>query len=229
MRSPKSSAAEQLGLPWDTPGLVAGVDEAGRGPLAGPVVAAAVILDVKRRIRGLADSKVLSEAARERLYGHIMDKALCCSVGVATVEEIDRINILQATLLAMRRAVEGLRLVPAKVLVDGNQLPVLRVLAEAIVDGDAKVKSISAASIIAKVHRDRLCRELDAEHPLYGFASHKGYSTPEHLEALRRHGACIHHRRSFAPVREALLRTGALPPDGGDASAPASGRPAVDA
>jgi ribonuclease HII len=204
MRSPKSSKAEQLGLHWDVPGLVAGVDEAGRGPLAGPVVAAAVILDDKRRIRGLADSKVLTEAARERLYGHIMDKALCCSVGSASVEEIDRLNILQATLLAMRRAVDGLRLVPAKVLVDGNQLPVLRVLAEAIIDGDAKVKSISAASIIAKVHRDRLCRELHEVHPQYGFASHKGYSTPEHLAALRRHGACVHHRRSFAPVREVL-------------------------
>jgi ribonuclease HII len=212
MPSPKSSKVEQLGLSWDVPGLVAGVDEAGRGPLAGPVVAAAVILNDKRRIRGLADSKVLSEATRERLYDHIMDKALCCSVGVASVEEIDRINILQATLLAMRRAVDGLRLMPAKVLVDGNQLPVLRVYSEAIIDGDAKVKSISAASIIAKVHRDRLCRELDAEHPQYGFASHKGYSTPEHLEALRRHGACIHHRRTFAPVREALERAGVLLP-----------------
>jgi ribonuclease HII len=204
MRSPKSFKADQLGLSWDVPGLVAGVDEAGRGPLAGPVVAAAVILDDRRRIRGLADSKVLSEATRERLYDHIMAKALCCSVGSASVEEIDRLNILQATLLAMRRAVEGLRLVPAKVLVDGNQLPRLRVLAEAIVDGDAKVKSISAASIIAKVHRDRLCHELHAVHPQYGFASHKGYSTPEHLDALRRHGACEHHRRTFAPVREVL-------------------------
>jgi ribonuclease HII len=211
MRSPKSSRPEQLGLSWDAPGLVAGVDEAGRGPLAGPVVAAAVILDDKRRIRGLADSKVLTEATRERLYAHIMDKALCCSVGSASVEEIDRLNILQATLLAMRRAVDGLRLVPAKVLVDGNQLPVLRVRAEAIVDGDATVKSISAASIIAKVHRDRLCRELHAQHPQYGFASHKGYSTPEHLEALRRHGACAHHRRTFAPVREVLQLGGLLP------------------
>jgi ribonuclease HII len=202
MPSPKSSKVEQLGLSWDVPGLVAGVDEAGRGPLAGPVVAAAVILNDKRRIRGLADSKVLSEATRERLYDHIMDKALCCSVGVASVEEIDRINILQATLLAMRRAVDGLRLMPAKVLVDGNQLPVLRVYSEAIIDGDAKVKSISAASIIAKVHRDRLCETLHARYPDYGFHAHKGYATPEHLSALWAHGPCREHRRSFAPVRD---------------------------
>jgi ribonuclease HII len=204
MRSPKSSKAEQLALSWDGPGLVAGVDEAGRGPLAGPVVAAAVILDDMRRIRGLADSKVLGEAVRERLYDQIMARALCCSVGSASVEEIDRLNILQATLLAMRRAVDGLRLTPAKVLVDGNVLPVLRVRAEAIVQGDALVKSISAASIVAKVYRDRLCRELHREHPQYGFAQHKGYTTPEHLEALRTHGACVHHRRTFAPVREVL-------------------------
>jgi ribonuclease HII len=157
---------------------------------------------------------VLSESTRERLYDHIMAKALCCSVGSASVEEIDRLNILQATLLAMRRAVEGLRLIPAKVLVDGNQLPRLRVLAEAIIDGDAKVKSISAASIIAKVHRDRLCHELDAVHPQYGFASHKGYCTPQHLDALRRHGATAHHRRSFAPVREVLGIADLLAPAG---------------
>jgi ribonuclease HII len=127
------------------------------------------------------------------------------------VEEIDRLNILQASLLAMRRAVEGLRLLPAKVLVDGNQLPVLRVRAEAIVQGDARVKAISAASILAKVYRDRLCHELHEQHPQYGFASHKGYATPEHLAALRAHGACIHHRRSFAPVREVLGRDAAVP------------------
>jgi ribonuclease HII len=200
----RAGGHEQLGLAWDAPGLVAGVDEAGRGPLAGPVVAAAVILDHGKRIRGLADSKVLSEAVRERLYEQIMARALCCAVGMASVEEIDRLNILQATLLAMRRAVDGLRLTPAKVLVDGNRLPVLPVLAEAIVDGDATVKAISAASIIAKVHRDRLCLELHEQHPQYGFANHKGYSTPEHLAALRRHGACTHHRRTFAPVREVL-------------------------
>jgi ribonuclease HII len=191
-------------LDFDVPGLVAGVDEAGRGPLAGPVVAAAVILDPARRIRGLADSKVLSPQRRSELVDAIRAKALCVAVGMATVEEIDTLNILQATLLAMRRAVDGLRLKPVKVLVDGNQLPRLPVRAEAIVDGDAKVKSISAASIVAKVHRDLLCLQLDALHPQYGFAVHKGYATPDHLAALRLHGACIAHRRSFAPVRERL-------------------------
>lgn len=186
------------------PGLVAGVDEAGRGPLAGPVVAAAVILDDTRRIRGIKDSKVLTPLARERLYEEIRAKALCCSVAEASVEEIDTLNILQATLLAMRRAVEGLRLKPAKVLVDGNRLPVLSVHAEAVIDGDAKVKSISAASILAKVHRDRLCLQLHELHPQYGFHEHKGYGTPAHLQALKAHGACAIHRRSFAPVREAL-------------------------
>jgi ribonuclease HII len=165
-------------LSWDTPGLWAGVDEAGRGPLAGPVVAAAVILDDLKPIEGLADSKVLTARARDRLYDEIRAKALCCSIAEASVEEIDRINILQATMLAMRRAVEGLRLKPAKVLVDGNRLPVLKVTAEAIVKGDATVASISAASILAKVHRDRLCLQLHELHPQYGFAEHKGYSTP---------------------------------------------------
>jgi ribonuclease HII len=207
MPSRKSSTAEpQLPLAWDAPGLFAGVDEAGRGPLAGPVVAAAVILDDLRPVRGLADSKALTEAARERLYDEIRAKALCFAVAQATVEEIDRLNILQATLLAMRRAVDALRLQPAKVLVDGNQLPVLRVRSEAVIRGDATIKAISAASILAKVHRDRLCHALHEEHPQYGFAGHKGYSTPEHLDALRRHGACVHHRRSFAPVREVCER-----------------------
>jgi ribonuclease HII len=196
--------AQQLSLDWDAPGLLAGVDEAGRGPLAGPVVAAAVILDPDRPIRGLADSKVLTALKRDKLYDEIRAKALCCAIGEASVAEIDEINILQATLLAMRRAVEGLRLKPAKVLVDGNRLPVLRLPCEAVVRGDALVKAISAASILAKVHRDRLCLQLDALHPGYGFAGHKGYSTAEHLAALRTHGACIAHRRSFAPVREAL-------------------------
>ncbi len=205
MPSRKSSKKpEQIALCWDAPGLIAGVDEAGRGPLAGPVVAAAVILDELQPIEGLADSKVLSEAKRERLYDEIRAKALCCAVGEASVEEIDSINILQATMLAMRRAVEGLRLKPAKVLVDGNRLPVLRIPAEAIVKGDALVQCISAASILAKVHRDRLCLQLDALHPGYGFAGHKGYGTAEHLAALKVHGACAAHRRSFAPVREAL-------------------------
>lgn len=200
--------AKQAPLIWDVPGLMAGVDEAGRGPLAGPVVAAAVILDDMRPIRGLADSKALTPRQRERLYDQIMAKSLCCSVAQASVEEIDTHNILQATMLAMRRAVEGLRLKPAKVLVDGNRLPTLDVLAEAVVGGDARVKAISAASILAKVHRDRLCEELHSQFPLYGFASHKGYGTPEHLEALRMHGACVHHRRSFSPVAAVMAPPG---------------------
>ena len=205
MRSRKSSVApEQLGLAWDSPGLVAGVDEAGRGPLAGPVVAAAVILDDLHPIAGLADSKVLSEKKRERLFDEIRAKALCCCIAEASVEEIDELNILQATMLAMRRAVEGLRLKPAKVLVDGNRLPVLKVPAEAIVKGDAKVAAISAASILAKVTRDRQCLAMHEQHPEYGFAKHKGYPSPEHLQALRTHGVTHWHRRSFAPVREIL-------------------------
>jgi ribonuclease HII len=194
-------------LAWDTPGLIAGVDEAGRGPLAGPVVAAAVILDDLRPIDGLADSKTLSARQRERLYEQIMAHALCCSVAQASVQEIDTRNILQATLLAMQRAVVGLRLKPTKVLIDGNRLPSLNVLAEAIVGGDARVPAISAASIVAKVYRDRLCAQMDLEFPQYGFASHKGYGTSEHLEALKRYGACLHHRRSFGPVRAALKAT----------------------
>jgi ribonuclease HII len=190
------------------PGLVAGVDEAGRGPLAGPVVAAAVILDELHPIRGLRDSKLLGPATRERLAAEVRGKALCCSVAEASVEEIDRLNILQATLLAMRRAVEGLRLQPLRVLVDGNQLPRLKVPVEAIVRGDATVAAISAASIVAKVHRDALLAALHDRHPAYGFAEHKGYPTPEHLAALRVHGACSAHRRTFAPVRLALERTG---------------------
>lgn len=204
MRSRKSSKPEQLGLCWDAPGLIAGVDEAGRGPLAGPVVAAAVILDELKPIKGLADSKVLTPRKRERLFDEIRAKALACCIAEASVDEIDRLNILQATMLAMRRAVEGLRLLPHKVLVDGNRLPVLRMPAEAIVKGDAKVASISAASILAKVHRDRLCADLHARFPAYGFATHKGYPTAEHLAALREHGACEVHRRSYAPVRAAL-------------------------
>jgi len=209
MRSRKFLKAEQVPLVWDAPGLMAGVDEAGRGPLAGPVVAAAVILDDLRPIRGLADSKTLTALQRERLHDQILAKALCCSIAQASVEEIDSLNILQATMLAMRRAVEGLRLKPVKVLVDGNRLPRLDVLAEAIVKGDARVKAISAASILAKVHRDRLCTQLHDEFPHYGFAGHKGYGTREHLEALQHHGACVHHRRSFSPVAAALARTAA--------------------
>jgi ribonuclease HII len=207
MPSKKSSSlkpAQQVAFAWDQPGLTAGVDEAGRGPLAGPVVAAAVILDEMRPIAGLNDSKKLTALRRERLYDEIRAKALCCSVAQASVEEIDRLNILQATLLAMRRAVEGLRLKPAKVLVDGNRLPVLDMLAEAIVGGDALVPSISAASILAKVTRDRWCAELDQQYPQYGFASHKGYGTAVHLAALRLHGACPEHRKTFAPVTQVL-------------------------
>ncbi len=204
MRSRKFLQAEQATLMWDTPGLIAGVDEAGRGPLAGPVVAAAVILDDLNPIQGLADSKKLSALRREKLYDEIRAKALCCSIAEASVEEIDTLNILQATLLAMRRAIEGLRLKPSKVLVDGNRLPVLDVLAEAIVKGDATVPAISAASILAKVHRDRWCAEYDREFPQYGFAAHKGYGTAEHLAALRAHGACPQHRKTFAPVTEVL-------------------------
>ena len=190
MRSQRFLQAEQASLLWDVPGLVAGVDEAGRGPLAGPVVAAAVILDELHPIQGLADSKKLTPARRDRLYDEIRAKALCCSIAEATALEIDRLNILQATLLAMQRAVAGLRLKPGKVLVDGNRIPVLDVLAEAIVQGDAKVAAISAASILAKVHRDRWCAELDRAFPQYGFAAHKGYGTAEHLAALQEHGAC---------------------------------------
>lgn len=204
MRSSKFLKAEQTALSWDIPGLVAGVDEAGRGPLMGPVVAAAVILDELNPIKGLADSKKLTALRREKLYDEIRAKALCCSIALATVEEIDSINILQATMLAMKRAVEGLRLKPNKVLVDGNRLPVLAILSEAIVGGDALVPSISAASILAKVHRDRWCAEFHLEYPQYGFADHKGYGTAEHLAALREHGACPQHRKSFAPVAEVL-------------------------
>lgn len=205
MRSAKRSKPEQACLDWHPPqGLVAGVDEAGRGPLAGPVVAAAVILDELRPIPGLADSKKLTAARREALFDEIRAKALCCSIAEASVEEIDRLNILQATLLAMRRAVQGLRLKPALVLVDGNRLPVLDVPAEAIIQGDALVPAISAASILAKVHRDRWCAQVHEEFPQYGFAGHKGYGTAAHLAALRAHGACPLHRRSFAPVAQHL-------------------------
>jgi ribonuclease HII len=197
-------APEQARLDWHGPGLVAGVDEAGRGPLAGPVVAAAVILDDMQPIAGLADSKTLTAARRDRLFDEIRAKALCCSIAQASVDEIDRLNILQATLLAMRRAVQGLRLKPALALVDGNRLPQLDVPAEAIVKGDAKVAAISAASILAKVTRDRWCAELHAQYPQYGFAGHKGYGTAEHLAALAQHGACPEHRRSFAPVARVL-------------------------
>jgi len=188
----------------DKPGLIAGVDEAGRGPLAGPVVAAAVILDDQKPIKGLADSKQLSAKRRELLYDEIRGKALCCSIALASVEEIDRLNILQATMLAMQRAVQGLRLKPSLALIDGNRTPTLDVLARAIVSGDASVPAISAASIVAKVSRDRMLQELHLRHPDYGFDRHKGYGTAEHLRALQTLGPLAEHRRSFAPVARAL-------------------------
>ena len=203
MPSRKSFKLEQLGLGWDQPGLVAGVDEAGRGPLAGPVVAAAVILDELAPVKGLADSKVLSPRRRELLFEQIRAHALCFSIASASVEEIDHLNILQATLLAMRRAVEGLRLLPHRVVVDGNRVPLLPMTVAAVVKGDSKVAAISAASILAKVQRDRWCADLHDQFPHYGFATHKGYPTAEHLAALQRHGPCAAHRRSFAPVRAA--------------------------
>ncbi|TAH12398.1 MAG: ribonuclease HII [Curvibacter sp.] len=203
-KSFKPESVKQAAFVWDLPGLIAGVDEAGRGPLAGPVVAAAVILDDLNPIAGLNDSKKLTALRREKLFDEIRAKALCCSIAQASVEEIDEINILQATMLAMRRAVEGLRLKPAKVLVDGNRLPVLEVLAEAIVRGDATVPAISAASILAKVTRDRWCATLDQQYPQYGFSGHKGYGTAEHLAALKVHGACPEHRKTFAPVTQVL-------------------------
>ena len=201
----RGAVNEQHCFAWHPPGLMAGVDEAGRGPLAGPVVAAAVILDDLRPIAGLADSKKLTAARREALFDEIRAKALCCSIAEASVEEIDRLNILQATLLAMRRAVLGLRLKPVMVLVDGNRLPVLDMQAEAIVKGDALVPAISAASILAKVHRDRWCAQVDSDYPDYGFAGHKGYGTAAHLAALREYGATPLHRSSFAPVAAQLL------------------------
>lgn len=209
MRSRKSSKPEQVKLNWDHGQvLIAGVDEAGRGPLAGPVFAAAVMLDDLAPVRGLADSKTLSPAKREKLYDQIRANALCFCVAQASVEEIDQHNILQATMLAMQRAVKGLRLKPRKVLVDGNRLPVLDMLAEAIVKGDSKVAAISAASILAKVERDRWCCTIDADFPAYGFARHKGYGTAEHLKALKTLGPTIWHRRSFAPVAAMLGDTG---------------------
>jgi ribonuclease HII len=186
--------------------LVCGVDEAGRGPLAGPVYAACVILDPARQIRGLADSKVLAPERREVLAQRIKERALAFAIASASVEEIDEINILRASLLAMSRAISALSLTPHEVLVDGNQLPPVSLPCRAIIGGDASVRSISAASILAKTARDAHMCELHALRPEYGFDKHKGYSTPEHLSALRVHGACEFHRRSFAPVREILVQ-----------------------
>jgi ribonuclease HII len=184
--------------------LIAGVDEVGRGPLAGDVVTAAVILDPNQPISGLNDSKKLSEKKRQALFIEIQQKALCWSVGRASVAEIDQLNILQATMLAMLRAVEALSIQPNKVLVDGNKTPDWQYDSEAIVKGDGKIAEISAASIIAKVTRDRELIELDRRHPEYGFAGHKGYPTKQHLQAIADHGVLVEHRRSFGPVQRAL-------------------------
>ncbi len=183
---------------------VAGVDEVGRGPLAGPVVAAAVILDPERPIEGLVDSKKISEKKRERLALEIREKALAWALGRAEVEEIDEINILQASLLAMQRAVEQLQPVPDRALIDGNRCPMLSCPAEAIIKGDETVEAISAASIIAKVARDQEMLALDADYPGYGLARHKGYPTKAHIEALQTLGVTQIHRRSFGPVKKLL-------------------------
>ena len=184
--------------------FAAGVDEAGRGPLAGPVVAAAVILDADRPIDGLDDSKVLRASRREALAAVIRTRSRAWAIGLASVEEIDRLNILQATLLAMQRAVQGLAVAPGIAWVDGNQAPPLPCRVQTIVRGDALVPAISAASILAKVERDALMATLDAKYPQYGFAGHKGYPTAAHLAALASHGVSPVHRRSFAPVRRLL-------------------------
>ncbi|MGH8336058.1 MAG: ribonuclease HII, partial [Gammaproteobacteria bacterium] len=179
----------------------------GRGPLAGPVAAAAVILAPSRPIRGLKDSKLLTPTQREALAAEIRVSASAWAVGWADHTEIDRLNILQASLLAMQRAIFALGVAPEKVLVDGNRCPSLSCPAEAIVKGDSKIASISAASILAKVERDAVMRRYDREFPMYGFSIHKGYPTPAHLDALVHHGACVIHRRSFAPVKPWLKRT----------------------
>lgn len=185
--------------------FIAGVDEAGRGPLVGSVVAAAVILDPDHPIAGLNDSKKLTEKKREKLFIEIQEKALAWSIAEATHTEIDELNILQATFLAMRRAVDGLQQQPMKVIVDGNQIPKgMTIACEAIVGGDATHAEISAASILAKVTRDRQMVELDQKYPLFGFAKHKGYPTKVHFEAIAQYGVIDEHRRSYAPVKRAL-------------------------
>ena len=199
---------DQIGFDFQTGTIfVAGVDEVGRGPLAGPVVAAAVILDPDRPIEGLADSKKLSEKRREELAEIIKEQALSWALGRAEVEEIDCLNILQASLLAMQRAVAGLQPQAEFALIDGNRCPELACPAEAVIKGDDRVPVISAASVIAKVARDHEMVELDHDYPGYGLAKHKGYPTKVHLEALRRLGVTSIHRRSFAPVRKTLEGT----------------------
>ncbi|PJI51033.1 MAG: ribonuclease HII [Pseudomonas sp.] len=190
--------------------LVAGVDEVGRGPLCGPVVTAAVILDPARPIKGLNDSKKLSEARREALFEEIREKALAWCIARADVHEIDQLNILHATMLAMQRAVEGLSVTPKLALIDGNRCPKLQVPSAPVVQGDAKVPAIAAASILAKVSRDREMQEMEALYPGYGIGGHKGYPTPVHLEALKRLGPTPIHRRSFGPVRALLESTGGI-------------------
>jgi ribonuclease HII len=187
-------------------GIIAGVDEAGRGPLAGPVVAAAVILDPNNPIEGLADSKKLSEAQRNRLAVLIKQHALSYSIAQASVTEIDELNILQATLLAMQRAVNGLSLLPELVLVDGNRLPNLAIPAQAIVKGDSKVKAISAASILAKVTRDAMMAEYYKQYPDYAFHIHKGYGTKQHIAEIHKYGCLDIHRRTFNPVKTLLAQ-----------------------
>ncbi|MGE5336692.1 MAG: ribonuclease HII [Gemmatimonadota bacterium] len=199
-----ATAANLFEAPARALGLVCGADEAGRGPLAGPVVAAAVILDPRRPIQGLRDSKQLPATRRESLAVEIRASAMAWAVAEASVEEIDRLNILQASLLAIGRAIEALNPAAQFALVDGNQLPRLAIPARALVGGDALEPAISAASILAKTHRDALMRALDAAYPAYGFAAHVGYPTPEHLARLREHGPCAVHRRTFAPVRALL-------------------------
>lgn len=186
--------------------LICGIDEAGRGPLAGAVYAAAVILDPQRPISGLADSKALSHKKRELLAQQVKQQALAWAIASSSVEEIDRINILQASLLAMRRALEALSVVPHQVQVDGLHCPVTSLPVQAIVQGDSKVQAISAASILAKTARDAALLELDLQYPHYGFARHKGYPTAEHLQLLELHGASPVHRCSYAPVKRVLLR-----------------------
>jgi ribonuclease HII len=201
-----NNQGDSMQLVLDRTTILCGVDEAGRGPLAGPVCAAAVILDPARPIVGLNDSKKLTEKARERLAFIIKAEALAWHIAFATVEEIDRLNILQATMLAMTRAVEGLRIQPEEVLVDGNRCPQWRYVSRAIVEGDAKVAEISAASILAKTARDAVMIDLHEAYPQYNFAGHKGYGTAAHLRAIKAHGPCPEHRRSFAPVREMLAQ-----------------------
>ena len=201
----RAPADAQGGFDFSRPDeIVCGVDEAGRGPLAGPVVAAAVILDPARPIEGLDDSKALSAKKRDALYPLIVERARAYCIASASVEEIDSLNILHATMLAMKRAVEGLAVVPTLAQIDGNRCPTLSVRSEAIIGGDALVPGISAASILAKVTRDRMLVELHEQFPVYGFNVHSGYGTAKHLAALQEHGPCEHHRRSFAPVRAAL-------------------------